>query len=156
MINSLKLPDGKIDPIRMGFFLFCIAVIFLTCMFIYMRWFEDNPPLVLFFQNEEEKLIIDKSVYVPGETMAVHFEFCKYTDAQLTIYKTWRDSIIYLEDPQPGGGAEKGECGEVDLPVVVPNLPAGEYTLHFKLEYEINVFRTRSLEYDTESFLIGQ
>jgi hypothetical protein len=131
-----------------------MSVIFLTSTFIYMRWWEGNPPAKVFFPDGEEFLATDKSIYQAGETMFVHFMFCKYTDAPLKIYKTWKNKITYSEIPEDVAGGRSDECDEVDAPVLVPNINPGNYSLHFKFEYQINVFRTRSLEFSTQEFTI--
>jgi hypothetical protein len=154
MMDSLKLPSGKIDPFRVILLVVCVNIIFLTGMFIYMLWLEDNPPAEIFLPEGEELLPVNKSIYRSGETMFVYFEFCKYTNAPVKVYRTWRNTILYPEHPEEMVGAHSGECGEINMPVVIPNINPGNYSLHFKFEYEINLFQTRCLEYSTQEFVI--
>lgn len=121
----------------------------------YLAVIENNPP----FQKPpidflEMPIKVEKDTYRPGDTILLHIKACRHTDVPFTVYRTFRDGLIFAVPPLERSGSPVG-CFDSNLPVEIPEaLPVGNYYLFGRTVYQVNLLSERVVEWQTEPFIV--
>lgn len=105
------------------------------------------------FKNVPFPIFNENKTIEQGGVLVYKTEFCKYTDLEAKVARSFVDEVVYLV-PTDVGVRPKG-CGEVMVELTIPNtLPPATYKLVIDYTYEVNPIRTISIHEETESFLV--
>lgn len=88
-----------------------------------------------------------------GEYLVYILDYCKYTDKEAQINRSFVDGLIYLT---PDGIADQlGGCGVARVQIYIPkSMPVGEYQIKQTRHYQLNPIRTETVIYYTERFTV--
>lgn len=114
---------------------------------MYLYFWQSNPPLEI--RNNP------MPVRVTDNTVVMTVDGCKFTDRPASIDISFVDSFIYNIPTMTMSGLSNGECKKAELSIPIPeNLPSGEYYLRGKSTYDVNVLATRTVEWESQAFMI--
>lgn len=107
------------------------------------RTIEFNQPLAKVEQTE----------VVRGEYLVYVLDYCKYTDVEAEISRSFVDGLIYLT---PDGIADQPKgCGVARIQIYIPkSMPVGTYQIKQTRHYELNPLRVETVIYYTEKFKV--
>lgn len=88
-----------------------------------------------------------------GDYLVYILDYCKYTDKEAEIARSFVDGLIYLT---PDGIADQLEgCGVARVQIYIPrSMPVGEYQIKQVRHYQLNPIRTESVIYYSERFKV--
>lgn len=149
---------GKIksaDPVIVAIHLMVIILFAGLTMFVYLRWVDGNPPVVV-----QSPALVDKEKYVLGvdEEILLTAYVCRFTDVPALIFRSFinADGVVIGSVPNPilTGSLERG-CQTVTVPISIPDgLSVGPHVIDFTGIYQVNAFATHSANWYTNQFLI--
>lgn len=145
--------DGRLDPIKLAAVVFTLVMLLALLVANYWLLIDDRVPVEYF----NEPIPVEGADLQPGDTLYVLPEFCRHTDAPVTIYRSFRNALVYESPEQTTGGADAGECGQARLPVTIPETLPGddEYTIHWRFVYQVNPLAQRVVNVVSEPFYVG-
>ncbi len=126
--------------------------ILLVCATFYWLFLDTPVPIEI-----TSPLPVDKEIYMPGDTMIVTTEICRYTDATVQITATLvRDDGLRRPLPaQTFRGFDEG-CTRNHVELDIPNdLQAGRWRRETRGIYAVNWLSSRQAEWYTEWFLVS-
>lgn len=125
------------DPITIVFISGFFAVVALVSLVVFWLFFDANPPAVV---NDVYSHV---DVAVPGQTIPVTIDWCKYTTETGIVNITWINDLVYPQTPFDPVVSTVG-CRITNMSFLVPvNLPPAEYTVMGEVVYHVNPFKTR-------------
>ena len=87
-----------------------------------------------------------------GGYLVYNVEYCKYTDLNPLVSRSFVDGILYVSPEQPATKKPIG-CGTNHVQIYVPKaLPLGKYVLKTSYKYQVNPLRTIDISTETEQF----
>lgn len=88
-----------------------------------------------------------------GDYLVYILDYCKYTDVEAEINRSFVDGLIYLT---PDGIADQPKgCGTARIQIYIPkSMPVGEYKIKQTRHYQLNPIRNESVIYYTEKFKV--
>jgi hypothetical protein len=104
-------------------------------------------------EHYPDSYALGKTTLKQGETTFYEFNYCKFSDAPVTLYKQFIDGIVY-EAPVYPAFLQVG-CGSAKIDITIPvNLPPGEYYLKVEANYKVNPIRTITETNITQKFTV--
>lgn len=111
---------------------------------------------VTVIEIKDNKVILEKTDYHPGERIKYSFEYCKFRDNPVTLYRSLVDGIhLTYTDVKNSLGTGCGMLNNADL--IVPEfITSGTYHIAGKLEYQLNPLRKVYYNWTSDNFTISE
>jgi hypothetical protein len=89
-----------------------------------------------------------------GQYLQYILDFCKYSNAPVTVHRTLDDGqIVFLQDTE--GQLPLGCRSTISSNVIIPQtINTGVYYLNVTADYQVNPIRTVSVHYVTQKFTV--
>lgn len=145
---------GELD--RLVAWLVFLTAVFATASLVillgsaYLLFFDSNPPA------EIGKIELVGESVRPGETAVFLVSLCRFTGAPVVVKVAWVDGGRLVESELVPPRLAPGCYDEIPLKLIVPHTLPGVYRVDLEFEYQINFMKTRSVDYSTDWFLIGE
>lgn len=97
-------------------------------------------------------IVTTQEQYKGGDTLFYALDYCKYTDAEVHIGRSFIDTVIYsmpdITAKNPTG------CRLQVISAAIPNLPTGTYYLRLTYTYKVNPVRSMTTTIYSNKFEI--
>lgn len=140
--------EGRLYKGMMGI----ILMMFLMMSYnLYLKWW----PMRTLEINSIEILTPEISA---GGVLKYKVDYCKYTDAISTAYRTVYNVDNHdLRYPQPPiEGASVAGCHVTTVKITLEDIPAGEYYVNTRAVYHLNEVRDEEVNFITPNFKINE
>lgn len=134
------------------YFLSMTGIFFALGTLFYVGYLLFWPYKIAEYPKGPLKILNENKVVKVGEKIQYELSYCKYTYKQPDTTRALQGSIVYTL-PEIFSNYKLG-CNKVVInsDTVPDAVPPGQYTLHIKEEYRVNVLRTVTYEVYTEVF----
>jgi hypothetical protein len=130
----------------------CLILAYIVVITFLYLLFWPVPTLELTGVSKSGVIPIINTVVHPGDTLRYTLSYCKYTDKQSTVHRSFVDGQVIILTDTVGKFPKGCRTATVATGVVPETINPGRYYMDVTVEYNINPFRQEFVHYKTSYF----
>jgi hypothetical protein len=150
--KRLFYSNGHLDPVQVMLGFLTLLMLLFFSLVIYLMLFDGNPPAVI---NE---IHYDVQEVRPGDSITYSLDWCKRTNAPVTVSRAWIGTFLEVQPPQDPSTGRRPVLGRgcyvTPVRIPIPALNPGEHKMRVSYIYEVNPLIVRTVTYEVGPIII--